>query len=753
MKKFKYILSILGCATQLSAQVPILNSNPSATQKVIYLDFDGQAVTGTAWNTTFNTPTINAIAPSLNSAAITQIWNRISEDYRPFDVNVTTDVAKFNAALSTRRIRMIFTPTSSWFPSAAGGVAYLNSFTWGGNPDTPAWIFTNALSNSPKNCAEAGAHEAGHTLGLYHQSIWNTSCVKTAEYHGGVGSGVISWAPIMGVGYSRNVTIWHNGTNAQGCTNFQLDHGGSYITAFNKLAYRTDDVGDTYNLGKQVNLISPTVLDSGLIATNTDQDLYKFNLCNSRYVTIDVKPWALDTVNYNGANLDVKLVLVNATTNATIAVDAQTNRLNARIGANLTAGNYYFIIDGDGSPNYTDYGSMGQYYIKVTSNNVPTITSDFNVTSTLCTSQSITFNDQSSGTPTNWQWTLNGAIPATSALQNVNVVYNTPGIYTVQLSATSGTVSSCAISKTIQVLATPTINVTGNNGILCTGGSFTLNANGAASYNWMPGNLTGASQILSPSATQVYTLTGSNVNCTSLLTTTINVSPSPTLNIIASSNSLCTGQTATVTASGASNYTWIPGNFSGSSQILSPQSTQVYTINGSNINCSSSTTTEISVLPNPTVNVISSTGTICIGETATLSASGATTYIWIPGNLSGDTQVVNPGSTIIYTITGSDGNCTSETTLTLLVDPCTGINENSKSNLAIQVFPNPFKNELVINVNEPSQITLTNALGEIVRSVDVNGAIKFDTQDLPKAIYILSVKTRNGLKTTKLIKE
>ena len=111
MKKFKYILSILGCATQLSAQVPILNSNPSATQKVIYLDFDGQAVTGTAWNTTFNTPTINAIAPSLNSAAITQIWNRISEDYRPFDVNVTTDVAKFNAALSTRRIRMIFTPS------------------------------------------------------------------------------------------------------------------------------------------------------------------------------------------------------------------------------------------------------------------------------------------------------------------------------------------------------------------------------------------------------------------------------------------------------------------------------------------------------------------------------------------------------------------------------------------------------------------------------------------------------------------
>jgi hypothetical protein len=125
----------------------------------------------------------------------------------------------------------------------------------------------------------------------------------------------------------------------------------------------------------------------------------------------------------------------------------------------------------------------------------------------------------------------------------------------------------------------------------------------------------------------------------------------------------------------------------------------------------------------------------------------------MPGNLSGDTQVVNPGSTIVYTITGSDGSCTSETTLTLLVDPCTGINENSKRDLAIQVFPNPFNSELVIDISEPSQITLTNALGEIVRSVDASDSIKIDTQDLPKAIYVLSVKSQNGLKTIKLIKE
>ena len=752
MKNIISLVAILFIA-KASAQIPLLNSDPSATQKVIYLDFDGQVVTGTPWNTQFNIATINAAAAALNSVAITQIWNRVSEDYRPFDVNVTTDLAMFNNAIPTRRIRVVLTPTSSWFPSAAGGVAWTNSFIWGGNPDSPCWVFTNALGNNPKNCAEAASHEVGHTLGLYHQSVWNTSCVKTAEYNPGIGSGIISWAPIMGQGYTKNVTIWHNGTNSQGCTNTQFDHGSNYITSSNKLSYRIDDVGDNFNSGKQLNLNTPLVLDSGIISSNTDVDVYKFDLCNSRYINIDVKPWALDTTNYNGANLDIKLVLVNAITSATIAADSQASRLLARIGTTLNAGSYFFVIDGDGSPNYTDYGSMGKYNIKITSNNVPTITSDFNLVAPFCAGQSITFNDQSSGSPTNWQWTLNGAVPATSAQQNVNAVYNAPGVYTVQLSATNGTVSSCAVSKTIQVIANPTINVTGNSGFLCSGESFTINANGAASYTWMPGNLNGANQILSPVSTQVYTLTGSNFNCTSFVTTTLNVSPSPTLNISASSNNLCSGQTATVTASGASNFTWMPGNLGGSSQILSPQSTQVYTINGSNVNCASSVTTALFVSPTPTVNVTASSVSICIGETATLSASGANSYTWMPGNLNGVNQILSPLSTEVYTITGSDGNCSSETIMTLTVDACTGIYENSKNNLFVHAFPNPFNDEIIIDVNEPSQITLCNTLGQVLKTVNVNGKTIIETNDLPKALYILSIKTQNGSRVIKLAKE
>src|SRR4030095_9832930 len=87
---------------------------------------------------------------------------------------------------------------------------------------------------------EAASHEAGHTLGLRHQSSYDGNCVKTSEYNPGVGAGEIAWAPIMGVGYYRNLTLWNNGANPYGCTSYQDDL--SIITASsNGFGYRTDD--------------------------------------------------------------------------------------------------------------------------------------------------------------------------------------------------------------------------------------------------------------------------------------------------------------------------------------------------------------------------------------------------------------------------------------------------------------------------------------------------------------------------------
>ena len=214
---YKLLLLVILCTTlKLRAQVPLFNSYPSAAA-TIYLDFDGQYLNGTAWNT--NGPMV--LGPSnLNASQMEEVFNRVAEDYRPFNINVTTDSAKYWAAPADKRMRIIFTVTSDWY-GAAGGVSYMGSFTWGDN--TPAFVFSALLNYKTKNIAEAASHEAGHTLGLRHQSRYDANCIKKEEYNTGDGSGEIGWAPIMGVGYYRNLTTWHTGPNPYGCNSEQDD--------------------------------------------------------------------------------------------------------------------------------------------------------------------------------------------------------------------------------------------------------------------------------------------------------------------------------------------------------------------------------------------------------------------------------------------------------------------------------------------------------------------------------------------------
>jgi hypothetical protein len=580
---------IIAFTFQLNAQIPLLNSNPNAIHKVIYLDFDGETVIGTAWNSSVNVPTITALPSTLSSAVIRNIWQRMAEDYRPFDVNVTTDVAKFNAASPILRMRVVFTPSSAWYPANVGGVAFLNSFSWGGNPDTPCWVFENKLGYSGKNCAEAGSHEAGHTLSLKHQSVWSTTCSKTAEYHSGVGAGVTSWAPIMGVGYSKNVTIWHNGANSNTCTTFQFDHGSNGITGSLFLNYLADDVGDVYSTAKALNTNTTVLLDSGIITTPNDKDVYKFSICNNRYMTFNIKPWALDTVNYDAANLDIRFQLFNATTTNSLAIDTPLAKLNTLVGMNLNAGSYYFVIDGGGSANYSDYGSLGKYYVRITSNNIPNIISAFSTPTVLCSGQTATLTDLSTGGATNWLWTLTGANPATSTLTNPVIIYPAAGIYTITLAATNGTNSSCGISQTVQVNPTALININTSANSICLNQSTTLTANGGNTYLWNTSN-TSSFIVVSPTLNTVYTVTGTTSGCSNSSSISISVNPNPTVNAISSTSLICTGEAAILTASGANSYTWSTGPVSNSITV-SPTITTVYTVTGTDANGCSNTNT------------------------------------------------------------------------------------------------------------------------------------------------------------------
>ena len=262
------LIMFLFCgALTVKAQVPILSSYPSASA-VLFLDFDGHTVPPGAWS---GTPII--CAPSgLNNAQITEAFNRVAEDYRPFNVNITTDSTKYLAAPIYTRIRVIVTPTYEWY-GAAGGVAYVGSFNWG--DDTPCLVFSGLLSYNPKYIAEASSHEAGHTFGLFHQSTYDGSCVKTAEYNPGTGTGEIGWAPIMGVGYSKNLTLWNNGPNSNGCNAIQNDLDIISDVVANGFTYRSDDYANNFAGATNIPFVSNAFNINGVVERNTDADFFK----------------------------------------------------------------------------------------------------------------------------------------------------------------------------------------------------------------------------------------------------------------------------------------------------------------------------------------------------------------------------------------------------------------------------------------------------------------------------------------------
>ncbi len=346
------VLFILGTFIA-KAQVPVYNSYPSASA-VIFLDFDGHNVTGTNWN---YIPVIQCDPSGVEQSKITEIFNRVAEDYRPFNINITTDSTKYWAAPTTKRMRVILTVSSSWYGSA-GGVAFVNSFTWGNN--TPCFVFTALLGvNNAKNIAEAVAHEAGHTLGLYHQAKYDENCIKLSDYHSGTGSGEIGWAPIMGVGYYRNFTLWHNGPNSAGCSSIQSDL--AVITSgSNGVGYRTDDHKSALSQASVVNFGNSNMFNvNGVVEQNTDQDAFKFIIPAAGRFELSAVPYNVGTGN-SGSDLDLQVTLYNSTQTVLNVYNPGT-LLNSVIDTLLNAGEYYLRIEGKGNEYASEYASLGSY--------------------------------------------------------------------------------------------------------------------------------------------------------------------------------------------------------------------------------------------------------------------------------------------------------------------------------------------------------------------------------------------------------
>jgi hypothetical protein len=349
---YKSLLLIIALSGTLisRSQVTDLNSYPSASA-VILLDFNGHAVSGTMWNTNGS---FNCNSSGLSDASIIQIFNRVAEDYRPFNINITTNETKYNSAPYNKRMRVVITTSNEWYGSGAGGVAYINSFTWGDN--TPCFVFSALLGYSVKNVAEAASHEAGHTLGLRHQSSYDANCVKISDYNWGYGIGEIGWAPIMGAGYNQNMTLWHNGPNSLGCGVIQDDL--SVITkAANGFGYRTDDHTDAYPTATSLTFNSSgQATISGVIEKTDDKDLFKITIPLFARLQLNVIP---------DNDLDLQVDILDGSY-AYIGTYNPRDLLSTVIDTFVNAGIYYVRIDGKGNIYAPEYGSLGSYSLQAT---------------------------------------------------------------------------------------------------------------------------------------------------------------------------------------------------------------------------------------------------------------------------------------------------------------------------------------------------------------------------------------------------
>lgn len=194
---------------------------------------------------------------------------------------------------------------------------------------------------------------------------------------------------------------------------------------------------------------------------------------------------------------------------------------------------------------------------------------------TLCPNNSATLVASGAN---NYTWS-NGA--------NSNSIVITPSASTIY--SVDGSDANCSDSSsplTITVVPNPTILVAASQTLVCPNTPVILIASGATTYSWHAGAVT-SSYTVNPGANSTYTVSGTHLSCTTNKTFSIQVYPNPSVTI-SGPGLICSGENASLSASGAASYSW--SNQSSSSSIsVSPLTTTVYTVNGTDLNGCSGT--------------------------------------------------------------------------------------------------------------------------------------------------------------------
>lgn len=322
---------------------------------------------------------------------------------------------------------------------------------------------------------------------------------------------------------------------------------------------------------------------------------------------------------------------------------------------------------------------------------------------------------------TTWQWNMSGtastcatgpASSSTSTAFQPSFLFDQPGTYTVQFRA----VNSCNVpplSQTVTVNAPPQVTVAGLIGICagqCVTPSATVQDCGApiTNYAWtFPGGAPANANTLTPgqvcfagAGNPTLSLAVTNACGTVTSNANLSIGNAPAAPAASSNSPVCAGQTISFTANGGAGVTYIWTDPAGN--LISTQAAFTipnaaaghagnYTVVAVSNGCQSPpTTVNVQVVSAPTVTVTPSTAGVCLGESATFTASGAGNYQWFIGSTqvgAGATFTANPTSTTTYTVTGTVGGCPGNTTVTMTVFQPTATTAGTAQTFCDQAIP------------------------------------------------------------------
>ncbi|MBP7809750.1 MAG: choice-of-anchor B family protein [Bacteroidia bacterium] len=299
---------------------------------------------------------------------------------------------------------------------------------------------------------------------------------------------------------------------------------------------------------------------------------------------------------------------------------------------------------------------------------------------------------------------------------------------------------------------------------ICSGVATTftdVSTNTPTSWSWnIPGASVTTSTLQNPSVTftagGVYnaTLIATNASGTNSAVKSITVTATPTI-ITSGVSSICIGSSATLTASGASTYTWNPGALTGTNIVVSPTTTITYTVNGLNATCSGMNTKVLTVNPLPVVNANASSSLMCVGQTVTLSATGAASYTWMPGNITGNTIALSPTVSTTYSVVGTaTTNCmNTSSAISVSVSACTGISSVANSENQFIISPNPNSGQFVIvGSSDAFDVSVYNSIGQLIKFMPQNRAkVNVDLSNPAKGIYYVVISSQGKRINRKLI--